>query len=240
MQHQLNTRIDPAWYTKNQDFALAIMVEAGEFADHTAWKWWSKQEVNVKQAQMELIDILHFGLAITARGMLRGLPELVTATEAEWKSHLMLVGWAMNHEGLEVHFHSEMADLSAIEQAIGCVKLVVAHAIEEESFALAHAVKALELMGVTDVYKTFVGKNVLNMFRQKHGYKAGTYVKEWFGEEDNVALTRVVELWNEEDGLSWIFDVLEELYTLVEQSVRVCTGDTADKLRKQFYRMLSL
>jgi hypothetical protein len=41
------------------------------------------------------------------------------------------------------------------------------------------------------VYVQYVSKNVLNIFRQEHGYKDGSYVKEWFGQEDNVHLVEI-------------------------------------------------
>ena len=43
--------------------------------------------------------------------------------------------------------------------------------------------------GFDDLYRTYVGKNVLNVFRQDHGYKSGEYVKIWAGREDNEVLT---------------------------------------------------
>ena len=39
---------------------------------------------------------------------------------------------------------------------------------------------------VEDLYKRYVVKNQLNTFRQKHGYKDGSYIKIWSGVEDNV------------------------------------------------------
>ena len=47
---------------------------------------------------------------------------------------------------------------------------------------------ALDLPGL---YRAYVGKNVLNAFRQDHGYKAGTYDKLWQGREDNVHLVEL-------------------------------------------------
>jgi len=38
-----------------------------------------------------------------------------------------------------------------------------------------------------------VGKNVLNFFRQDHGYQDGTYIKEWQGREDNEHLSELLE-----------------------------------------------
>ena len=38
----------------------------------------------------------------------------------------------------------------------------------------------------------YIGKNVLNFFRQDHGYKAGSYIKIWGGREDNEHLSDIV------------------------------------------------
>jgi len=42
------------------------------------------------------------------------------------------------------------------------------------------------------LYRQYVGKNVLNFFRQDHGYKDGSYIKTWAGKEDNVHLVEVL------------------------------------------------
>ena len=47
-------------------------------------------------------------------------------------------------------------------------------------------------MSWNDAYTQYVSKNVLNIFRQQHGYKEGTYIKIWNGEEDNVVLARLL------------------------------------------------
>ena len=39
----------------------------------------------------------------------------------------------------------------------------------------------------------------MNIFRQKNGYKAGTYHKEWFGKEDNVFLVEESKKLNPQD-----------------------------------------
>jgi hypothetical protein len=46
-------------------------------------------------------------------------------------------------------------------------------------------------MDLPGLYRAYVGKNVLNAFRQDHGYKAGTYDKLWQGREDNVHLVEL-------------------------------------------------
>ena len=43
-----------------------------------------------------------------------------------------------------------------------------------------------------ELYRTYVGKNVLNFFRQDHGYKEGHYQKIWNGKEDNEHLSAIL------------------------------------------------
>jgi hypothetical protein len=61
------------------------------------------------------------------------------------------------------------------------------------------------------LYKLYVGKNILNQFRQDHGYKEGTYIKMWNGEEDNVAMQRVLEV-NEDVTPDALYNALKEAY----------------------------
>ena len=47
-------------------------------------------------------------------------------------------------------------------------------------------------MDLNELFRQYVGKNTLNFFRQDHGYKEGSYIKVWHGEEDNEVLAKVV------------------------------------------------
>jgi hypothetical protein len=47
-------------------------------------------------------------------------------------------------------------------------------------------------MDFDQLYRLYVGKNVLNFFRQDHGYKDGSYIKVWSGLEDNEHLTELL------------------------------------------------
>ena len=43
-----------------------------------------------------------------------------------------------------------------------------------------------------DLYRHYIGKNVLNFFRQDHGYKEGSYIKIWEEREDNEHLSEIM------------------------------------------------
>lgn len=64
----------------------------------------------------------------------------------------------------------------------------------------------------SDLLNRGVAKNVLNIFRQHHGYKEGHYQKIWQGREDNEHL---VEIMAELDTSSDEFR--ERLYSSLEQ-----------------------
>jgi hypothetical protein len=48
-------------------------------------------------------------------------------------------------------------------------------------------------LNLEKLYRLYVGKNILNQFRQDHGYKDGSYIKVWDGDEDNVVMKRIWE-----------------------------------------------
>ena len=48
-------------------------------------------------------------------------------------------------------------------------------------------------MPFDELFEIYVGKNVLNMFRQDNGYKEGTYKKIWNGREDNEHLSDIIK-----------------------------------------------
>ncbi|EPD6447732.1 dUTP diphosphatase, partial [Campylobacter coli] len=62
------------------------------------------------------------------------------------------------------------------------------------------------------LYKAYIGKNILNIFRQNNGYKQDTYKKIWNGREDNEVLAEILE---QELDFDTIYKKLEEYYKKV-------------------------
>ena len=80
----------------------------------------------------------------------------------------------------------------------------------------------LDAAGMTadDLYRAYVGKNVLNFFRQDNGYKQGHYQKHWQGREDNEHLIELLDgLDSSDPGFEKaIYDALYNRYqTAVEE-----------------------
>ena len=180
LQDHLNSMINPDWINGGSRFLRAAFVESAEALEHYGWKWWKKQTIDLPQVQMELVDILHFYLSHTivqAGGKQADAARLLMEDLATAAS-VTLDGKAYALDALPV---PELLELIGGLAVCGRASYKV----------LEQTMTACE-MGWNDAYTQYVSKNVLNIFRQQHGYKEGTYIKIWNGEEDNVVLARLL------------------------------------------------
>lgn len=171
MQFRMNARVHEQWI--DQDFAWyrAVWIECGELMDHVGYKWWKKQEPDMDQVRLEVVDIWHFGMSalFTTQPNLETLADIISAD--------MLLEGELT---LDIHAATE-----ALAQ----------NALETHSFSVPHFTALMSACGLSpeELYRQYVGKNVLNFFRQDNGYKDGTYVKLWCGREDNEHLVEILE-----------------------------------------------
>lgn len=183
LQNSMNELVFRDWVTRKLAWHRAIYVEAAEFIEHIgAWKWWKKGEADWAQAHLELVDIWHFGLAMeleTSNANIQAsarvfAEQLVSA----YKNRPLLI------DGPEHHMEVLHANVDRLVAEAG-----------QRRFDIYTFVNLLELSGLSfdALFRTYVGKNMLNRLRQLQGYKAGKYVKTWQGEEDNVHLMRILE-----------------------------------------------
>jgi len=171
LQNDLNTHIDPNWVESNHDWVRAIHAESIELLDHVGWKWWKQQTLDQAQVDLELVDIWHFILSL-----------MINDCEGNIQRAGLLLSeaWGLDLASLPVSKNVN-ADLA---EAIGL-------AFREHSLqGIVVFRAALNRLGMTDerLYTMYLAKNVLNLFRQEHGYKEGTYIKKWDGKEDNEVL----------------------------------------------------
>lgn len=180
MQDQLNSQVEPRWLFANFAWTRAIRVEAAELTEHLGWKWWKKQEPNWPQAQLECVDIWHFmmsAMLVSAQGdHASAADEILANLEFPEREVMNLGGKSFTLAGLNL---SEAVDILSVFAGLGyCFP------------ALFERVMVGCGLSWGELRRQYVGKNVLNSFRNAHGYKEGTYEKTWHGEEDNVWLHR--------------------------------------------------
>src|SRR5262249_9061292 len=73
------------------------------------------------------------------------------------------------------------------------------------------------------LFREYVSKNVLNHFRQDHGYKTGEYRKTWDGREDNVHLAQLLESLStpDEELPDALYQALDECYSRLVREGKV-------------------
>lgn len=189
LQNAMNSKVNDNWV--EQDFAWyrAIWVECAELLDHYGWKWWKKQTPDADQVKLELVDIWHFGLSIL---LLESVNEADIATAVEQQLA------KANPSG------DFRADLEGFTLAT-----LQSKGFDVASFGTLMA--GIDL-SFDELYTRYVGKNVLNFFRQDNGYQDGSYRKQWGGKEDNEHLVEAVAGL---DHTSTLFK--DDLYQALEQ-----------------------
>ena len=200
LQDQLNRKINQYWHKAEYPWYRAAMVEACELHDHIGWKWWSHQEPNISQAKLELVDIWHFGLSAL---LCDHNGSFTTAS-------------SVLHNALTMPCIKQTFDLH-----IGnTIDTFIAETSNQRVFPVVTFFQLCNMLDLSfnELYSLYIGKNVLNCFRQDHGYNNGTYRKRWEdGREDNDHLYDIVELIledpNAENSEAEIYDHLSARYS---------------------------
>ncbi len=197
MQYRMNSRVHENWNAQGFEWYRAVWIECGELMDHYGYKWWKKQEPEMEQVTLEIIDIWHFGMsALFGEG---DGPEQVA------DRILMQLD----------DYQPSGADLREATEALALDSLA-SHSFSARCFWDLMAAIDLDFDGL---YRAYVGKNVLNFFRQDHGYKEGTYTKTWQGREDNEHLVELSESLD-----SHADDYADQLYHALGQRYAECAG----------------
>ena len=183
LQTSMNAKVDPNWVEARYPYLRAVVIEGAEAIEHHGWKWWKKQEKDLPQLQMELIDIWHFILS-----------EILLRNQADQdKSLTALTDLLSDSSTLNgIHFDNQQFLINELD-LIAKFELLIALSVSRRiELALFASIMTDCEISWTELYCQYVGKNVLNMFRQDKGYKEGTYQKTWNGREDNEYLVEII------------------------------------------------
>ena len=177
--------------TKNNkkiDWRRCIYLEAAELIDSYPWKHWKNINAQPDYAniKIEIVDIWHFVMSealriykIEGKGSIDKLVANTVALPA-----YKLFSNDRSNETLDIY--AQMAQVEQMVAILFADKDI--HQLIDAFFAMS-AYLGLHL---TELYQLYIGKNILNQFRQDHGYKEGTYIKQWHGVEDNVVMQKLL------------------------------------------------
>jgi C_GCAxxG_C_C family probable redox protein len=191
LQDAMNSRVNADWREAAYPWYRAIWTECAEMLDHYGWKWWKHQKPDMAQVHLELVDIWHFALS-----------DLILHNDnLDRAADQALEGLQQSTESVDFRSAIEHLAMNAIQAQSANVAL------------FAQVMQAADLDFDT-LFKTYVGKNVLNFFRQDHGYKEGTYIKTWAEREDNEYLAEILKQLDadREDFSDQVYQALEQAY----------------------------
>lgn len=184
LQMSMNTKVDPDWLAARYPYLRAVAIEGAEAIEHHGWKWWKKQEKDLPQLQMELIDIWHF---ILSEILLRNSGNVDASLAA-----LMILLDSANTQKI-IDFDDQQYSIDELDLLTKLELLIALSVVRRIELSLFQSIMSKCQIGWLDLYRQYVGKNVLNMFRQDHGYKDGSYQKIWNGREDNEYLVEIID-----------------------------------------------
>jgi dimeric dUTPase (all-alpha-NTP-PPase superfamily) len=184
LQDSMNRKVNLEWTEAGYSWYRAIWTECAEMLDHYGWKWWKHQKPDIAQVKLEVVDIWHFTLS----------DYLLRADSREEIARLI---------------EQELVHPPKTEDLREAIEELAREVLESRSACIPPFAGIMQLCGMDfdELYRTYVGKNVLNFFRQDHGYKEGHYQKTWHGREDNEHLADILSAL---DALSPNFN--EEIY----------------------------
>jgi dimeric dUTPase (all-alpha-NTP-PPase superfamily) len=187
LQNSMNSKVNEDWRSAGNEWYRAIWMEASEMLEHYGWKWWKKQEPEIMQVKLEVVDIVHFALSIRLEQN-QSLDDTAELIARDFENFMQA---------------------EDIRKSIECLALLTLTDQGAHFTFIAGIMKYLD-MTFDELYEIYIGKNVLNMFRQDNGYKEGSYNKVWNGREDNEYLAEIMKALDA-DSLSFQDDVYAAL-----------------------------
>ena len=195
LQNQLNDATNGEDWTKGLtkngrviDWKRCIYMECAEMIDSFSWKHWKSldQATDWDNLQIEVIDVWHFIISLAienyATHFKGGVDDLaINISHLSSFSKIEIENKSFDTQGNIITKVENIMRLCLDLGELEIEKLI------EEFFELV-VMSGLDLQSL---YRLYVGKNILNQFRQDNGYKDGSYVKVWGKEEDNVVMMRI-------------------------------------------------
>jgi len=174
---------------KKIDWRRCIYLEAAELVESYPWKHWKNidAEPDYANIQIEIVDIWHFIMS-----------EALRLYKIENRGSLKDIAMAVSKmEGFEAFTNSNKSDnLDNYEQIALVENMIKVLFCNDniDTLVISFLTMSSKLnLKLPELYELYIGKNILNKFRQDHGYKEGSYIKIWNGEEDNVVMQRLLK-----------------------------------------------
>lgn len=172
---------------KKIDWRRCIYLEAAELIESYPWKHWKNIDAkpDYENIKIELVDIWHFVMSEALRlykvnnlGNIEELSQNIMAMQS-YKN-------LENPKDSELDSYEQIALVEEMMRVLFC-----SDDIDQLINSFLEVTSKLGL-NLSTLYALYIGKNILNKFRQENGYKDGSYIKTWNGQEDNVVMQNLL------------------------------------------------
>lgn len=200
-------------YTKNNrmiNWKRCIYMESAELIDSFTWKHWKSidKATDWDNATIEIVDIWHFVMSLLLEDYKvnnRGDLEKLVLDVLDVQGFEAFMKEPLSNQSADVM--ELINDIESIIHETTGFELDLFDGLLRNYFSLARKCG----VNLKILYKFYVAKNVLNQFRQDHGYKEGSYKKVWNGKEDNEVMLGFLE-GEEAPTIEALYQQLEKAY----------------------------
>lgn len=192
---------------KKIDWKRCIYLESAELIESYPWKHWKNIDASpdYKNIKIEIVDIWHFVMSealrlykIDSLGSIEDIA-IVVSNMDEFKIFK------------DENSKSQLTIYEEIEFVEDMLKSLFCN-LDINSLIISFLTMSSKLnLKLPELYKLYIGKNILNQFRQDNGYKDGSYIKVWSGKEDNVVMQSILDKY-EDITPDKLYKALEEAY----------------------------
>ena len=222
MQQQLNDATGGiGWengYTnkgKVIDWPRCIYLEAAELVDSYPWKHWKNIDAtpDYDNIKIEIVDIWHFVMSEALRDYKVNQKGNIDKLAGDISKVVNFQQFTKDVKPLDEDIYKQIAWVESFMKTLFTSEDILT--LIDAFFKMAYELQ----VNLNVLYRLYIGKNILNKFRQDHGYKEGKYIKEWNGVEDNVVMQEILEQQADvtPEGL---YEALESVYAEVESGKR--------------------
>ncbi|MBD3808189.1 MAG: dUTP diphosphatase [Epsilonproteobacteria bacterium] len=186
-----------------------ILLESAELIESYPWKHWKNIDApaDTENIKIEVVDIWHFVMSEILR--------INMTTSRETIENLALEIRNLSNFSALKNSADEIADdyFEQIANIENFVKTLFSGDDWKEMTNSYFSIVSQSGLNLDSLYQLYIGKNILNKFRQDHGYKDGSYKKIWDGKEDNVVMQDILSI-NSNITPECLYDELSKTYNL--------------------------
>ncbi|CAA6814468.1 MAG: Dimeric dUTPase (EC [uncultured Sulfurovum sp.] len=191
---------------KKIDWRRCIYLEAAELIESYPWKHWKNIDASpdYDNIKIEIVDIWHFIMSealrlykIENKGSIADIAQAI----------IRMQGFTEFQQTQKTEKLDPYDEIKLVEEMI---KILFCND-NIDTLVISFLTMASKLnLKLPELYSLYIGKNILNKFRQKNGYKEGSYIKVWNNKEDNLIMQELLANKNDISP--------KELYTALEKA----------------------